>query len=116
MSACLSKISRTSATEVPWDAALLAAFTMDSYSMTVGATCASITPITARMPPKKISPMKERPRCLDFDGRSIRCPLPFKQSLMDRTNGLEVAKVHPDEDRLANNVLVRNEPPIARVE
>jgi hypothetical protein len=69
-----SKIARTSGTVEP-SAALLAAFVIAWYSISVGMTCATTTPTHASTTATNNSPMNEIPPCLD--ARPDLCSLIF---------------------------------------
>src|SRR5574340_328205 len=60
----------------------------------------------------KINPKKLNPRC--FAGIALFIPLP-SGSVDRQPDPLQIGKIHPDEERLADDLVVRHEPPVAAV-
>src|SRR5689334_1952452 len=112
-----SKMARTSGTVEP-AVALPAALVIAWYSISVGITCATTTPTHASTIATKSNPMNEMPRCFCPVCLALMPSTPPSGSgcLLECADALEIAEVHPHQEALAHDVLVRNEPPVARIE
>src|SRR5436190_22973435 len=115
MSFCLSKAARISGTVVSPSAAILfTLFEIVEYSITVGKTRMPSNATRPLMIAQNSNPKSVIPPCFRLPRSSTvmrRCSL----RSLEGSNSFQIAEIHPDEEGLAHDVLVRDEAPEPRV-
>src|SRR5690606_5528301 len=103
--------------------AFSAAFLMAAFSRKMGTDCPPMANAATARTPMNTSPKKDNPRWRERLAERyifITYPLdcwPWRRTRsMERADALEITEIHPHEKGLADDVALRHEAPVARVQ